>query len=74
MTATSVINDPNNIDDDIKITKTLRDYYNFEEWYKSSRLRDNPIISTSPKLIYEFNSYDNQKMNVYNAGNIPSDL
>jgi hypothetical protein len=28
-------------DDPIDIRKTLRDYYNFDEWYKSSRLRDN---------------------------------
>lgn len=67
--------------DPIDIKKTLKDYYNFDEWYKSSRLRNS---SENTGLI--FNEYHkicdeqdppiflNGKVNIYNAGDIPSDL
>lgn len=60
-------------DDPIDIRKTLKDYYNFDEWYIASRLREKNIIDKNGNEII-FNFYDNKKMNIYNAGDIPSDL
>ncbi len=57
------------------IKKTLKDYYNFDEWYKVSKLRYNPIIdNTITPPLYEFNSYNNKEMKIYNAGDQPSNL
>lgn len=72
-TATTNINGTEETDDDTKIIKTLRDYYNFEEWYKSSRLRDKEFYNENNEKV-ELYKYDNGQMNVYNAGDIPADV
>lgn len=57
----------------IDIRKTLKDYYNFDEWYIASRLRE--------KKINEYINYNQcmtvnngYGMMVYNAGDVPIDI
>ena len=57
----------------IDIRKTLKDYYNFDEWYIASRLREKKINEyiNYNQCITVNNGYG---MMVYNAGDVPSDI
>ena len=52
---------------EVKKTNTLERYYNFEEWAESSRLKNREDY-------IEFNKYENQRVGVYNAGDIPTNI